>query len=62
MDNEQHYAAEQLIDYVEGRLDPSSTAELLIHLESGCPVCNASNAFYERLFKAIESLLGRPPP
>lgn len=61
MNSEQHYTAEQLIDYVEGRLDPSSIAELLIHLESGCPFCNASKTFYERLFKAIESLHWQAP-
>lgn len=61
MINEQHYEAEQLIDYVEGRLDPSSTAELLKHLEGGCPFCNASKTFYERLFAAIQTLHWQAP-
>jgi len=61
MDNDQHYSTEQLIDFMEGRFDPSSSAELLKHLESGCAVCNASRAFYERVFTAIHSLHWQAP-
>jgi hypothetical protein len=56
MDNTKHFSAEQLVDFLEDRLDTPSRTELLNHLKSGCQVCNTSMAFYKRLFSAIHSL------
>ncbi len=61
MDNMPHYSTEQLIDFLEGRLDELSSAELSKHLESGCQVCNDSAAFYKRMFSAVQTLHWKSP-
>jgi hypothetical protein len=61
MDKLEHYSTEQLIDYLEGRLDDSSSAELSQHLESGCMVCNDATTTYRRMLSAIETLHQKSP-
>ncbi|MBA4383666.1 MAG: hypothetical protein C0410_02930 [Anaerolinea sp.] len=61
MENTHHYSNEQLIDFLEGRLDALSSAELSKHLKSGCHVCINSLALYERMFSAIQCLRWQSP-
>ncbi len=56
MEIEKHSSPEQLIDFLEDRLHPSSREELSLHLKTGCQVCNDSLVLYERMFSAIQSL------
>ena len=61
MDNNTHYSTEQLIDFLEGRLDSSSSFALTKHLESGCKVCNETFEIYKRMFSAIQTLHWKTP-
>ncbi len=61
MDNNQHYSTEQLVDFLEGRLDALASSELSAHLESGCPACNESMGIYKRMFSAIQTLHWKSP-
>src|SRR5512133_3184810 len=61
MDNTPHYSTEQLIDFLEGRLDALTSAELSSHLESGCQVCNDSVVFYKRMFSAMQTFHWKSP-
>ncbi|MRS04711.1 zf-HC2 domain-containing protein, partial [bacterium] len=61
MDNIQHYSTEELVDYLEGRLDALTSVELSEHLESGCPTCNESMGIYKRMFSAIQTLHWKAP-
>ncbi len=56
-----HYSTEQLVDYLEGRLDALSSLELSEHLESGCQTCNESIILYRRMFSAIQTLHWKAP-
>jgi len=61
MDNTQHYSTEQLVDFLEGRLDPASSAELSQHLASGCQACNDSMTVYKRMFSAMQTFRWKNP-
>ena len=61
MDNTSHYSTEQLVDFLEGRLDPASSAELSKHLSSGCQACNDSVTVYKRMFSAMQTFRWKNP-
>lgn len=61
MDNTTHYSTEQLVDFLEGRLDPASSAELSKHLASGCQSCNDSMVVYKRMFSAMQTFHWKNP-
>lgn len=61
MDNNLHYSTEQLVDFLEGRLDALASSEISAHLESGCPACNESMNIYKRMFSAIQTLHWKAP-
>lgn len=61
MENVTHTSTEQLIDYLEGRLDTASSVELTRHLESGCQACKDSLAYYKRMLSAMEAMRWKSP-
>lgn len=61
MNNEQHYSTQQLVDYLDGHLDATSSSILLMHLETGCPACNESFLLYNRIISGIKSLHWQAP-
>jgi hypothetical protein len=48
-----HLTFEQLVDYVEGRLNPAELAEVQAHLSTGCATCQAELAWLEQTLGAM---------
>ena len=52
----------QLIDYLDGRLDPDRAESIVAHLESGCPQCIADREWYLRVGTIASSDRSIEPP
>jgi len=55
MSNNIHLSTEQLLDFLENRLDPATLEKVSEHLSSGCPDCANNSATLRRLLQAMEA-------
>ena len=50
-----HIAAEEMLEYAEGRLESPAAARIRGHLETGCERCVRELAFWQRSLAALEA-------
>lgn len=55
MESTKHLTTEQILDFLEGRLDQASCSVVTTHLASGCKECTANYSFYRRYHNGVQA-------